>query len=645
MTRSRAGIILWSPTVFFVLLPQLSSGLLSDFKICGDAECESLMSRVQAIRDHRGKDCRFLSFRRGETIFVHHKLTGKRNHLWAGSMNKQFGYFPKEAVKEEQKFVTKEIVVETQESDFLCMDDTGYPIDSSHLDTEDDYDSDLKTLPEKSEMSQTRKYTDETKSETPTSKDTASESLSTAGEEVEYQDNGGPKTNQESPETAVELKEKGGSPASSWLSSSVTEWFDGGNWDEPDNSAEVKKHLMQGDYSLMSSVTGWLRLGNKGKTDSSEDSENHQQNDRKTESFTSAMTGWLGFSGDEKAESCEEKEYDDEKEMDMKTASADNFKSRKLNLNSETQQIQEKINEMGTLGWLGNGLSRTLGFGINDQDTGNTIQVIAEEGEKIDKQKASSSWFDVEIKDILGFRKENPADTTETDTKSSRNVQGHDNRAASVDSKHRELADTSQVDQNNNPPQNQKVDMYPILNGKEGENKFDILASKNDVTSMPTFTYMVSKSVGQVVSEIKDSKKDQIEENDDPEFTKQVENIGTSNIQSIYGAADVECKGERTVTEIKFDESAKQSQVQESGSSLESETVVKESEKDKKQEEVHTKKVENIEKQQNVEYTKVVVQNKFQEKTQGEFKKGVIQKNWKVTYNNTNEDENSLEFG
>lgn len=45
------------------------------------------MSRVQAIRDHHGKDCRFLSFRRGDTFFVYHKLTGKREDLWAGSVS------------------------------------------------------------------------------------------------------------------------------------------------------------------------------------------------------------------------------------------------------------------------------------------------------------------------------------------------------------------------------------------------------------------------------------------------------------------------------------------------------------------------------------------------------------------------------
>ncbi|TKS86327.1 Melanoma inhibitory activity protein 2 [Collichthys lucidus] len=95
------------------------------------------MSRVQAIRDHHGKDCRFLSFKRGDIIFVYHKLAGKREDLWAGSIDKQFGYFPKDAVQEEEVHATMQKVVETQNSDFFCMDEFGYLIDSSHLDSDD----------------------------------------------------------------------------------------------------------------------------------------------------------------------------------------------------------------------------------------------------------------------------------------------------------------------------------------------------------------------------------------------------------------------------------------------------------------------------------------------------------------------------
>ena len=48
--------------------------------------CVGPISRVQAIRDHRVKDCRFLRFRRGDTISVYHKLSGQREDLWAGSV-------------------------------------------------------------------------------------------------------------------------------------------------------------------------------------------------------------------------------------------------------------------------------------------------------------------------------------------------------------------------------------------------------------------------------------------------------------------------------------------------------------------------------------------------------------------------------
>ncbi|MEQ2243636.1 hypothetical protein ILYODFUR_008865 [Ilyodon furcidens] len=72
--------------VSFMIFPYLNLGLLSDYKICGDPGCESPMSRVQAIKNHKGKDCRFLNFRRGDTIFVYHKLTGKREDLWAGTV-------------------------------------------------------------------------------------------------------------------------------------------------------------------------------------------------------------------------------------------------------------------------------------------------------------------------------------------------------------------------------------------------------------------------------------------------------------------------------------------------------------------------------------------------------------------------------
>ncbi|XP_056623879.1 melanoma inhibitory activity protein 2 isoform X4 [Triplophysa dalaica] len=120
--------------LFYVGLGVLHQGLglISDYKVCGDPDCASMMSRVQAQRDYSAQDCRFLNFRKGDIITVYYKLSGKRSDLWAGSIDKLFGLFPKDAVKVEQRFVDekKEIQVTTQEFDFLCIDENGSVIDS-----------------------------------------------------------------------------------------------------------------------------------------------------------------------------------------------------------------------------------------------------------------------------------------------------------------------------------------------------------------------------------------------------------------------------------------------------------------------------------------------------------------------------------
>uniref|UniRef100_A0A4W2CCH5 Melanoma inhibitory activity protein 2 n=1 Tax=Bos indicus x Bos taurus TaxID=30522 RepID=A0A4W2CCH5_BOBOX len=98
-----------------------STKLLADFKKCGDLECEALISRVFAIRDYRGPDCRYLNFTKGEEISVYVKLSGKREDLWAGSKGKDFGYFPRDAVQIEEVFISEEVQIPTKESDFFCL--------------------------------------------------------------------------------------------------------------------------------------------------------------------------------------------------------------------------------------------------------------------------------------------------------------------------------------------------------------------------------------------------------------------------------------------------------------------------------------------------------------------------------------------
>ncbi|NXG74602.1 MIA2 protein, partial [Baryphthengus martii] len=103
-------------------LPSLqTTKVLSEWKKCGDPECEMTMSRVQATTDYLGPDCRYLNFKTGEEIMVYSKLSRKNENLWTGSKGKDFGYFPKDAVKVEEVFISEEVEVLTKETDFLCL--------------------------------------------------------------------------------------------------------------------------------------------------------------------------------------------------------------------------------------------------------------------------------------------------------------------------------------------------------------------------------------------------------------------------------------------------------------------------------------------------------------------------------------------
>lgn len=45
------------------------------------------MSRVQAITDYSGPDCRYLNFKAGEEITVYSKLSRENENLWTGSVS------------------------------------------------------------------------------------------------------------------------------------------------------------------------------------------------------------------------------------------------------------------------------------------------------------------------------------------------------------------------------------------------------------------------------------------------------------------------------------------------------------------------------------------------------------------------------
>ncbi|XP_016129553.1 melanoma inhibitory activity protein 3-like isoform X1 [Sinocyclocheilus grahami] len=262
-------------------------GLISDYKLCGDPQCESMINRVQAQRDHSAKDCRFLNFKKGDIITVYYKLTGKRNDLWAGSIEKLSGLFPKDAIKVDQLFIDekKEIQVPTQEYDFICFDDNGLVIERS---TEFD---DLEDLSQETDLNEVQDKPTETEESEPS--------------QISVKD----VSDQNSPKTT----EKGGS---SWIGSAVSGWFGRNEQsnDEPqDEIAEVsfksRKIVMDIEENhveekINSGTFGYIRgeitnafgFGNKDlKTDTQDNIEN-PTNDEDTSSQQSSS--WISMGRD-----------------------------------------------------------------------------------------------------------------------------------------------------------------------------------------------------------------------------------------------------------------------------------------------------------------------------------------------------------
>ncbi|KAM6915446.1 transport and Golgi organization protein 1 homolog [Xenentodon cancila] len=84
-----------------------------------------LLCRGKAVKDFSGPDCRFLSFKKSETVYVYYKLSGRRADLWAGTVGSNFGYFPKDLLAVSHYYSEKEHEIPAEETDFVCFD-TGF---------------------------------------------------------------------------------------------------------------------------------------------------------------------------------------------------------------------------------------------------------------------------------------------------------------------------------------------------------------------------------------------------------------------------------------------------------------------------------------------------------------------------------------
>ncbi|XP_059137145.1 transport and Golgi organization protein 1 homolog isoform X2 [Peromyscus eremicus] len=121
------GLLLWllllGPLWWVPGQPDPSPGRrFSDLKVCADEECSMLMYRGAAVADFTGPDCRFVNFKKGDHVYVYYKLAGGSPEVWAGSVGRVFGYFPKDLIKVLHKYTEEELQVPADETDFVCFE-------------------------------------------------------------------------------------------------------------------------------------------------------------------------------------------------------------------------------------------------------------------------------------------------------------------------------------------------------------------------------------------------------------------------------------------------------------------------------------------------------------------------------------------
>ncbi|KAG5265519.1 hypothetical protein AALO_G00243390 [Alosa alosa] len=280
-TTAKSQVCLWIWLgLFLIMFPNKSRGL-SDLKTCGDSECETLMSRVLATKNFKAPDCRFLSFRKGDVIFVYHKLAGKRDDLWAGSRDKEFGYFPKDAIKVDEIHVSKEkeMTLPTEKFDFFCIDEHGEVME---IDDPEEY---KEQHPENEEIISNKEELHDTSETADIFQPSASNNKDTD------------QTEDLSNEVAQEASAQGGS---SWIGSAVTGWFGTpdknnadsdnlddntpGNYEKQDTFRKRKLALDDEQLEEKSTMFGWIRgdltnvLG-YGEKQAEKDADNTQRAD------------------------------------------------------------------------------------------------------------------------------------------------------------------------------------------------------------------------------------------------------------------------------------------------------------------------------------------------------------------------------
>ncbi|XP_068106887.1 melanoma-derived growth regulatory protein isoform X1 [Hyperolius riggenbachi] len=87
------------------------------------------ISMAVALSDYISPDCRFISVRRGQTLYIYSKLKGRGRLFWLGSVQgdeygeytARLGYFPSTIVQEEHYLMPGKVEVKTDQWDFMCQ--------------------------------------------------------------------------------------------------------------------------------------------------------------------------------------------------------------------------------------------------------------------------------------------------------------------------------------------------------------------------------------------------------------------------------------------------------------------------------------------------------------------------------------------
>ncbi|XP_061904640.1 melanoma-derived growth regulatory protein [Entelurus aequoreus] len=98
---------------------------LSTKKLCADSDCSYAILIARATQDYNPEDCRFISIRQGQLVYVYAMLQDTGNLFWAGSVQDgeqgaRLGHFPSTVVEEVHPLMPANTEVKTTKWDFYC---------------------------------------------------------------------------------------------------------------------------------------------------------------------------------------------------------------------------------------------------------------------------------------------------------------------------------------------------------------------------------------------------------------------------------------------------------------------------------------------------------------------------------------------